>query len=316
MTQATDSNTTELSVIILVSGYFEPIQELYDSYKKEIAATGLRHEIIFTLDGPHPEALKQLKQLQQQSPIQIITLSKRFGETTALNAAFHESEGDIILTLPAHKQIEEGHISSILEQLEDNDMVIVRRWPRKDSFINRLQTRLFNALLGTFSDIKIRDAGCGIRAFKRYILDEVQLYGDMFRFFPIMANRQGFRITEVDAPQNKSDTHRKLYSPGIYIRRVLDILSILFLSKFLKKPLRFFGLIGITLSTAGLFITGYLIVERLFFEVALSDRPALFLASLLIVLGIQIIAVGLIGELLVFTHAKDLKEYRIRKIIN
>ena len=316
MTQATDSNTTELSVIILISGFFEPIQELYDSYKKEIASTGLRHEIIFALDGPHPDALKQLKQLQQQSPIQIITLSKRFGETTALNAAFHESKGDMILTLPAHRQIEEGHIASIIEQLEDNDMVIVRRWPRKDSIVNRLQTRLFNALLGTFSDIKIRDAGCGIRAFKRYILDEVQLYGDMFRFFPIMANRQGFRIIEVDAPQNKSDTHRKLYSPGIYIRRVLDILSILFLSKFLKKPLRFFGLIGITLSTTGLLITGYLITERLFFEVALSDRPALFLASLLIVLGIQIIAVGLIGELLVFTHAKDLKEYRIRKIIN
>ncbi len=316
MTQATDSSAIELSVVILISGYFEPIQDLYDFYHKEITATGLHHEIIFTLDGPHPEALEQLKQLQQESPIQVITLSKRFGETTALNAAFHEATGDTILTLPAHRQIEEGHIASIIDQLEDNDMVIVRRWPRKDSTLNRLQTRLFNSLLGTFSDIKIRDVGCGIRAFKRYILDEVQLYGDMYRFFPIMANRQGFRISEVDAPQNNNDTHRKLHPPGIYIRRVLDVLSILFLSKFLKKPLRFFGLIGVTLSTLGLFITGYLIVERLFFDVALSDRPALFLATLLIVLGIQIIAVGLIGELLVFTHAKDLKEYRIRKIIN
>jgi len=147
-------------------------------------------------------------------------------------------------------------------------------------------------------------------------MKEVPLYGDLHRFFPIMAHRHGFKTIEVNVEQSKSDVFQRIYAPGIYLRRLLDLLTVFFLIKFTKKPLRFFGLVGSSIFGLGLVATIWLVTERLFFNVALADRPALILSSLLIVLGIQIIAIGLIGEIIIFTHAKDLKEYKIDQIIN
>ena len=121
---------------------------------------------------------------------------------------------------------------------------------------------------------------------------------------------------ELDVAQSEKDIHQRIYSPGLYLRRLLDLLTIFFLIKFTKKPLRFFGLVGSTLFGIGFIASAYLIGERLLFGIALADRPALIMSSLLIVLGIQIIAIGLIGEIIIFTHAKDLKEYKIDKIIS
>ncbi len=221
-----------------------------------------------------------------------------------------------MLTLPAYFQIEPDEIPRLVASLGDSDMALARRWPRNDAILNRLQTNLFNFLLRLSTDLQIHDAGCSARVFKRNILDEVQIYGDLHRFFPVMAHRQGFRVIEIDVAQSQKDTHRRIYSPGLYVRRLLDLLTIFFLIKFTKKPLRFFGLVGATLFGLGLALTTYLISERLFFDVALADRPALIMSSLLLVLGIQVIAIGLIGEIIIFTHAKDLKEYKIDKIIN
>jgi glycosyltransferase involved in cell wall biosynthesis len=312
----TTSNKINLSVIIPVGERYDPVSQLFAQYKKSAETTGLNYEIIYVLDGKRPDVLAELNKLRETNEIHVIVLAKPFGEATALNAGFNESSGDIIMTLPAYQQVESDSIPGLIRALDGNDMVLARRWPRKDSFFNRLQSKMFNSILRSFTDLVINDAGCSVRVFKRHILDEVQIYGDMYRFFPIMANRQGFRITEIDTPQSKSDAFQRIYSPGIYIRRLLDMLTVLFLVKFIKKPLRFFGLVGTGLLTAGFLTTMYLIFERLVFDTPLADRPALFLSSLLIVLGIQVIAIGLIGEIVVFTHAKDLKEYKVEKIIN
>ena len=218
--------------------------------------------------------------------------------------------------MPAYQQVEVDDIPKLVAALENYDMVLARRWPRRDSITNRLQNRLFNFLLRLSTDLKIHDAGCSTRVFTRNVIEEIQLYGDLHRFFPVMAHRQGFRVIELDVTQSEKDIHRRFYAPGLYVRRMLDLLTIFFLIKFTKKPLRFFGLVGTTLFGLGVVSSLYLIVERLFFDISLADRPALFLSSLLIVLGVQIIAIGLIGEIIIFTHAKDLKEYKIDKIIN
>jgi len=306
----------ELSVIIPVTERFDPIPELYYKYKNSVKATGLTYEFIYTLDGEQPEVLKELIKLQEDEKITIITLAKTFGEAIALNAAFNKAAGNIFLTLPAYQQIEGEDIPKLVTSLENSDMVLGRRWPRRDSILNRLQSRLFNFLLRLSTDLKIHDAGCSARAFTRRVTEEIQLYGDLHRFFPVMAHRQGFRVIEIDVKQSENDIHSRIYSPGVYIRRLLDLLTIFFLIKFTKKPLRFFGLVGTTLFGLGALSSLYLIIQRLFLETSLADRPALFLSSLLIVLGVQIIAIGLIGEIIIFIHAKDLKEYKIDKIIN
>lgn len=306
----------ELSVIIPVTERFDPVSELFQEYKRGVDATGKKYEFIYVIDGEQPDTLKELKKLQETEKLTIITLAKKFGEATALSAAFGKASGDIILTLPAYQQIEADEIPQLVTSLENCDMVLARRWPRRDSLLNRLQNRLFNFLLRLSTDLEIHDAGCSARAFKRNVIEEIQLYGDLHRFFPVMAHRQGFRVTELKITQSKKDIHQRLYSPGLYVRRLLDLLTIFFLIKFTKKPLRFFGLVGTTLFGLGLVSSLYVIAERLFFGISLADRPALFLSSLLIILGVQIIAIGLIGEIIIFTHAKDLKEYKIDKIIN
>lgn len=306
----------ELTVIIPVTERYDPVSELFHEYKKGIEATGQSYEIIYVLDGDRPEARKELSRLLENEHITVITLAKWFGESAALNAAFSKSSGKILLTLPAYQQIEAGEIPALVAAVAENDMVLARRWPRKDSLINRLQAKAFNLMLKPISDLRIHDIGCSARAFRRSVIEEVNIYGDLHRFFPIIAHRQGFKVTEIDVAQSEKDVFRRIYSPGLYIRRLLDLLTVFFLVKFTKKPLRFFGLVGTTLFALGLAATLYLVTERLFFDIALAGRPALVLSSLLIVLGIQIIAIGLIGEIIIFTHARDMKEYRIDKIIN
>jgi glycosyltransferase involved in cell wall biosynthesis len=310
------TTTKKLSVIIPVTERFDPISELFHEYKRGVETTGLDYEFIYVVDGEQPDALSKLIQLQETEKLTVITLAKKFGESTALSAAFSKISGNIILTLPAYQQIEIDDIAKLVASIDDYDMVLARRWPRKDSLLNRLQNNLFNSILRLSTDLDIHDAGCSARVFSKEVIDEIQLYGDLHRFFPVMAHRQGFRVIEIDVTQAKKDTSPRIYSPGIYVRRLLDLLTIFFLVKFTKKPLRFFGLVGTTLFSLGVISSLYLIGEKLFFDVGLADRPALFLSSLLIVLGVQIIAIGLIGEIIIFTHAKDLKEYKIDKIIN
>jgi glycosyltransferase involved in cell wall biosynthesis len=310
------TSKVDLSVIIPITERYDPVAELFREYRKGVEATGLSYEIIYVLDGNNPDAYRDLVLLRETEEFTIVTLTKLFGEATALNAAFQISSGGMFLTLPAYQQIESSEIPAMVAAINDCDMVLARRWPRRDSFFNRLQARVFNFLLRGVSDLQIHDAGCSARVFTRKVIEEVQIYGDLHRFLPIIAHRQGFKVVELKVAQSQRDVFSRIYSPGLYVRRLLDLLTIFFLVKFTKKPLRFFGLVGTALLGLGVAASIYVVIQRFFFDVALADRPALVFSSLLIILGIQIIAIGLIGEIIIFTHAKDLKEYKIDKIIN
>ena len=317
MRKTTMTDSIELSVIIPVTERNDDTVELFYDYKKGIEAVEMCYEIIYVLDGSFPDILDALKQLVDSGErITIITLAKWFGEAVALNVGFQHASGNIILTLPAYRQISSDELPRLIQALDGCDMVLARRWPRRDSWLNRFQASVFNILLRKVSKLQLHDVGCSVRAFKRRIVDEVYIYGDLHRFLPIMAFRYGFKIRELKVAQSDSDVFKRIYPIGLYIRRLLDLLTIFFLIKFTKKPLRFFGLLGISTCTVGLIATLYLVTERLFFGVDLSTRPALILSSLFIVLGVQILAMGLIGEIIIFTHAKEMKEYTIDEIIN
>ncbi len=152
--------------------------------------------------------------------------------------------------------------------------------------------------------------------FRRKILEEINLYGDLHRFLPILSQKQGFKVKEIDMKQSSKEKRFRTYPFGVYIRRMIDLLTVFFLIKFTKKPLRFFGLTGTVVLLVGLLITSYLIVSRILFDVGLSDRPLFLMGILFIVLGLQIFAIGLIGEIIIFTHAREIKEYNVEEIIN
>ena len=308
---------SRLSVIIPVTERYDDPAELFEAYNRALASLERDYEIIYVLDGPYPDTRQTLETLQASGhPVRVLQLSKSFGEATALTAGFDHARGDLLMTLPAFFQVDPASLPALVEALEDNDMVICRRWPRTDSAFNRLQTGLFNRLLGLLTGARFHDLGCGVRIFRRAVPDAVPLYGDQHRFLPVLASRQGFRVREIDLPQSSRESYRRIYRPGVYPRRLLDMLTVFFLIKFTKKPLRFFGLIGTGTAAIGGLLLVYIVIERLLFGVALADRPALLLSSLMVVLGVQIFGLGLIGELIIFAHAKDIKEYAVREVVN
>ncbi|MDH5444148.1 MAG: glycosyltransferase [Gammaproteobacteria bacterium] len=305
-----------VSIIVPVTERFDNVTELFQEYKNGLLNIENPTEFIYVLDGDFPEVFSELVKLQETGEtIKIVKLAKWFGESIALTAGVEVAAGELILTLPAYYQVKAEHLGKMFESLEGNDMVICRRWPRSDSLFSRVQTRVFHRILKFIDGYLFRDLGCGVRLFKKVVMDEISVYGDQHRFLPILALRQGFKVLEINIPQSEKEKGTRIYGAGVYLRRLIDILSIFFLVKFTKKPLRFFGLIGSATFILGGALLLFLAIERLFYGVPLGDRPLLLLGALLFVLGIQVFATGLIGELIIFTHAKELKEYTIEEIV-
>ncbi|HSG66752.1 MAG TPA: glycosyltransferase [Gammaproteobacteria bacterium] len=305
------------SIVVPVGRRVDELGELIAGYAEALAAAGATHELIVVLDGRKDELRDEVSRLHLPgSALKIVQLSKEFGESAALSAGIDEAGGELIVTLPAYWQVDLTELPKLLAALQpDDDMLIAVRWPRQESFFRRMRREAFHGLFKLITRATYRDLGCGVRLMRRAVVAEIPLYGDQHRFFPALAARRGFRVREVELRQSPRDIFRGRYRVREYLHRFLDLLTVFFLVRFTKKPLRFFGSIGLIAAGLGCLFVAILVVQRMFFETALADRPALLLASLLIVLGVQTFSLGLIGELIIFTHAKDMKEYAVRRII-
>ncbi len=306
----------KISVIVPVGSRQADAQDLYADYKKGLAMLDASYEIIFVLDGVQrrfAEGLRRLLAAGEQ--FTVCGLTRSFGEATALMAGFSKANGQIIVTLPAYHQIEALEVRKLVAALNEHDVAIGRRWPRAGGALERFRRWAFHELLARVTRLQFHDLACGARAFRRQVLEEIHLYGDQHRFLGILADRQGFRVGEVDVRQSPKDRFEGVYRPRVYARSFLDIFTVFFLVRFTKKPLRFFGMLGITTSGLGAAWILLLVVQRFFFDQALADRPALLVASLLLVLGLQLFALGLLGELIIFTHARNLKDYQVAEVI-
>lgn len=305
------------SVLVPVGRRVDDLGELLGEYVTALDAAGADFELIVVLDGPKRECLDLLQQAVVSDPrIRVIELAREFGESAALAAGFDAARGALFVTLPAYYQVDPREIPALLAAGSGSgDMLIAVRSPRAGGPLEKLRRVAFHGLFHFTSGMKFQDLACGVRLFPRAVADEIPVYGDQHRFLPALAARRGFRVREVELRQSPKDQFRGHYRPREYLHRFLDVLTVFFLVRFTKKPLRFFGTIGFLAAGIGGVATAVLIVQRLFFGQALAGRPALLLASLLVVLGVQTFALGLIGELIIFTHASGMKEYTIRRVI-
>jgi len=306
----------DVSVIIPVGERQSDPAKLYAEYRAGLAATGRTFEFVYIIDGAYPEYQAALEKLAASGePITIVLLTRSFGEATAVSAGFDKASGEVIVTLPAHAQIDKSGIPALIQQLDSVDLAIARRWPRVGGPFERVRRALFHGLLSRVTQLRFRDLGCSARAMKRRVLEEIQLYGDQQRFLPVLADRQGFRVREIDVPQSPEDRYSGIYGPRSYTGGLLDIFTVFFLVRFTKKPLRFFGMVGVVTFGIGAIAQLVMIVQRMFFGQALADRPAFLVASLFVVLGLQIFALGLLGELIIFVHAGATKDYQVDRVI-
>jgi glycosyltransferase involved in cell wall biosynthesis len=312
-----ETSRIALSVIMPVGKrHAVDIAALYTEYRAGLASLEMPYEFIIVIDGPKPEIAASLQRLLARGEnLVVISLTKRFGEATALMAGFLRASGRIIVTAPAYHQIQGAEIGKLVRALDKADLAIGRRWPRVGSRFEVLRRNAFHRLIAAVTGQRFNDLGCGARAMKRRVLEEISLYGDQHRFLPVLANRQGFRVSEVDVGQSPLDRYRGGYATREYAHRVLDIFTVFFLVRFTKKPLRFFGMLGASTFVIGALLVAWLAIDRLVFMHPLADRPALLLSSLLVVLGMQLFALGLLGELIIFTHARDIKDYQIDEVV-
>ena len=306
---------TLISVIIPVGHRHADCEEIHAEYLKGLRPLDMPFELIFVLDGPHPDFEAGLDRLiRTGQELTVIRLSRPFGESTALMAGFERASGDVIVTLPAYFQIEGADIGRLVHALTSADVATAWRHPRAGGRFEQWRRRGFHGLIASVTGKRYNDLGCSARALHRRVLSEISLYGDQHYFLAVLADRMGFKVREVEVRQSPKDHFTGHYRGREYLHRVLDIFTVFFLVRFTKKPLRFFGMIGLLIAGVGAALLLYLITARLGFAQPLADRPALLLASLLVVLGLQLFAIGLLGELIIFTHARDIKDYQVERV--
>jgi Glycosyl transferase family 2 len=266
------------------------------------------------------EALDALTALRAKGePLTLIVLSRWDGEGAALRSALRRARGDVILILPAIPQVDPRDVPKVVAALADSDMAMARRAAPDHSRFEAVQARVFQWLIRILFGQTISDPACRVRAYRRPVLEEIAGYSVQQHFVPLLADERGFRIAEIDVSKGQSPDGGAPGSGGFSVlsrlRLIFEALSLFVVLKFTRKPLRFFGMAGLPILLSGLVYTGALGIERIFFGMPLADRPALILGVLLIVLGIQVIALGLIGEIIIFASGKRIKDYTIEKIL-
>ncbi len=311
-------SSPEVSVVIPVVERHGDLERLFSEYATEIEALGRTAEYIFVVDYREREVIPTLRALQQTSDrdVTLVLLGGTFGESSALTVGLERARGEIIVTVAAYFQVEPQGVRPAFAALDAGaDLVAGRRHPRIDSLFNRAQAALFHAVVGWVTGTEFKDLSGGFRVMRRRVAEELNLYGGLHRFIPILASNQGFRVEELPIPQREEDAPTRYYGVAVYLKRMLDVLTIFFLMKFTRRPLRFFGLLGLGVAGAGGAITLYLGLYRILGLGAIAGRPLLLLGVLLMVLGIQTLSLGLIGEIIIFTHARSIRDYQVAEVI-
>ena len=307
----------DVSIIVPVQSPDAEVVDVTKALGDELEAQGRTWEIIFVFDGVRGEAWEQVQVLRaRHGPrIKTILFKNAFGESVCLSAAYERALGRYLLTSPQYVQVDPLELGPMLAEVEKGaDFVIPWRHPRVDPVLNRVQSAMFNWVIRRIIKGEFNDLNCYFRLIRREVLDDIPIYGDMYRFLPVIAFRQGYRVVEIQVRHLKEWGKAGFFGVGVYLRRFLDILAVMFLTKFTLKPLRFFGTLGGSFALIGGSVCGWLAFQRLFYNESVAGKPMLLLGVLLIVLGVQIIGFGLVGEIIIFSQARNLKEYRVERI--
>ena len=307
----------DVTVVVPVQNAEAEVQEVVDALGHELDREGRTWECIFVFDGVSGHAWEQVQALRASRPgrVRSISFKNPFGESVCLTAAVERARGRYLVTSPQYVQVDPVELRPMLAALDEGaDFVTPWRNPRIDPWPNRIQSAAFNFVIRQIIRMNFHDLNCYFRAIRREVLEDVAVYGDMYRYLPVIAYRQGYRVVEVKVRHLKEWGTTGFFGVGIYTRRFLDILAVMFLTKFTLKPLRFFGTIGGLFSLTGIGICLYMTIQKFWFDEAMSGRPLLLLGVLLVVLGVQVLGFGLVGEIIIFSQARNLKEYRIEHV--
>ena len=289
----------KLSFVIPVFNEAESLNTLYDELISNIA--GYEYELIFIDDGSKDHSYEILKSLAEKDTfVKVIKFRRNFGKSAALNAGFHYITGEIVFTMDADLQDDPAEIKSFIKKINEGwDMVTGWKKRRKDKLSKKLPSKFFNFIVSLAFRFRLHDYNCGFKAYKSYVLKEIDIYGEMHRYIPALAIAKGFSVIEIPVNHRPRLHGKSKFGNERFVRGYLDLLTVKLVTTFNRSPLYLFGGIGTILTGAGFVLGLYLTILRIMKLIYLSNRPLLFLCMLLIIVGLQFFSIGLIGELLV-----------------
>ena len=301
----------KLSFIIPVLNEEQSLHPLYSEILENIE--NCKHEIIFIDDGSSDGSFAVMQELSAKDKnVKIIKFRKNFGKAASLDAGFEAAQGDIIFTMDADLQDDPKEIINFIKKIEQGyDLVSGWKKKRKDPIHKTFPSKLFNAITAKFFRLKLHDYNCGFKAYRKEVIKELDIYGEMHRYIPALADSKGFKITEIPVNHRPRKFGKSKYGIERYIRGFLDLLTVKLVTSYTHSPLYLFGRIGTTFSVIGFLIGLYLTIMKFWFHQPLYNRPLLYLSILLIMLGLQFFSIGLIGELLVNQNRKQNKSKTI-----
>ncbi|NTU97350.1 MAG: glycosyltransferase family 2 protein [Chlorobiaceae bacterium] len=296
-----------LSVIVPLfnerESLFELLDRLYAAMREkelqDLLGKSSGFEIIMIDDGSTDGSSEMIGELIQEKPeLRLITFQKNFGKTAALSAGFMAATGDYVCTIDADLQDDPFAIRPMLEKLlEGFDLVSGWKKNRRDPFSKIIPSKVFNMATRLFTGITIHDFNCGLKIYRREVTSRLELHGDMHRYIPVLADWMGFRITELPVRHSPRKFGNSKFGSSRFFPGLFDFLSVLFITRYLRRPMHFFGMAGLVSFVSGFLISLYVTLDKLLLHKPVSNRPILFLGILLLILGVQLFSTGLLGEL-------------------
>ncbi len=316
--QAEGAAPLDVTLVVPVVTSDGRIAEVISALGAEFERLGKSWECIAVFDGGRGPAWDEAIREAEARPgkVRVIGFQQPFGQAACLSKALEYARGEVIITSPQYLQIDPHEVEPLLNKIEEGaDFAAPWREPRIDPWLNRVQSRIFNLVMRYIIKAPFHDLNCYFRAIRREVLSEMAIYGDMYRFLPVIVYRQGFRVEEVKVRHMQEWGGAGWFGFGVYVRRFLDILGVVFLTHFTLKPLRFFGSLGAVFAASGVALLFGLLAKWAITGEAGVYSPALFLVGVLFfVLGVQVIGFGLVGEIIIYTQARNLREYRIERV--
>ncbi len=307
------SKKCKISLVIPIFNEQDSIQTLYNQIQAELK--DFKKEIIFINDGSSDDSAEIISDIiNQDSNVIMIDFARNFGKATGLSEAFKIAAGDIVVTIDGDLQDDPSEIKNLIDKVESGwDLVSGWKKDRKDPFMKIIASRLFNLITRIKTGIKIHDFNCGLKAYRSKVVKSIKVYGHLHRFIPVLAHFEGFKVTEIKVNHHPRKFGESKYGKSRFFHGFYDFLTIIFLEKYLNRPMHFFGKFGLIFCGAGFIINLYLAIQWVCFRIYPSDfdgdytiiRPLFFLGILLIVIGIQFFSTGFIGEMIARKSVKS-----------
>lgn len=306
-----------LSVVVPLYNEAESVEPLHEEISRVIAGLRRPCEILYVDDGSTDGSFRVLERVfRRDARVRVIQFRKNSGKSEALAAGFEAARGEVVVTLDADLQDDPAEIPKLVARLgEGFDLVSGWKQKRRDPMLTkRLPSRFFNCVTAWMTGVHLHDFNCGLKIYRREVVKSIQVYGELHRYIPAVAHWAGFSVTEIPVHHRPRRYGKTKFGASRFINGFLDLMTVLFFTKYTRRPLHFFGLVGILSGLLGGAVTAYLIILRIFKSSFLSNRPLLFIAVMLVILGMQFISIGLLGEMITRSHAEG-RSHAVRSIL-